>query len=393
MKARDCLEVLASYGVPPDGRTALRTSVGLDDLLQRFANETLPFLTEGGCEIRFVEAPYGRGKSHVLRALEAVAQDHGFVTSYVDCHSQSKPFGSFADTYRQISRRLSVPGRTEDQEAGSGIGNLITAVMESGSYEARNARILAVRNDLWLCREMRNLVLGYAGAPSSDGSVFGLRGQLLEILLGRMPAGLTISALVKSNPRLPRPLGRLGRRNAGSWLRSLCSLPKAMGFPGFVLLFDETEQSLSIGGLGLGARMQHFANLRNLADYIALGGVRGCAICYAVVEDFLPMAHKVLGALAQRIERLAIEYQGRKLPNPRAIWTTLDELTNPAPGEVLFYERLLERLLDLGSEAGVSDDDLDLVRSLCQDLAKRYANRIDPGAVRSFVKEVAGLIR
>ncbi len=139
--------------------------------------------------------------------------------------------------------------------------------------------------------------------------------------------------------------------------------------------------------------MIHFANLRNLADYVAIGGLHGCAIYYAVVEDFLPMARRELAALAQRIERLGLQYEGQDLPNPRAIWMSLDELTDPGPGKCAFYERLLDRLLDLASEAGVCTEDIIVARSLFATKAKDYAERIDPGAVRQYVKEVMSLLK
>jgi len=50
MNAREILARLAESGTPPDGPSALRLAVGLEDSLSRLETETLPYLRAGGAE-------------------------------------------------------------------------------------------------------------------------------------------------------------------------------------------------------------------------------------------------------------------------------------------------------------------------------------------------------
>ncbi|HMO65292.1 MAG TPA: DUF2791 family P-loop domain-containing protein, partial [Verrucomicrobiota bacterium] len=107
---RDILRRLAQHGVLDVPEVAARLSTGLDGFVARWERETLPFLAAGGSELRFVEGPNGRGKTHFLQVLETHARRAGFVTARVG--TQTKPFAALQDTYRQIALAMtaSAPG-------------------------------------------------------------------------------------------------------------------------------------------------------------------------------------------------------------------------------------------------------------------------------------------
>ena len=71
----DILHQLASFGTLDDPEVAARLSTGLNGFIGRWEKETLPFLQAGGSELRFVEGPNGRGKTHFLQALEFAAKN------------------------------------------------------------------------------------------------------------------------------------------------------------------------------------------------------------------------------------------------------------------------------------------------------------------------------
>ena len=108
---------------PDDGAAVLRVSAGLSESLDRIERETLPFIASGGGEIQFVFGPYGRGKTHFLKALAQWASERGCVTAYVDCQS---PFESLVETYRAIAARMTPPG-THKFFAATGITRTIEA--------------------------------------------------------------------------------------------------------------------------------------------------------------------------------------------------------------------------------------------------------------------------
>src|SRR4051812_44313790 len=126
-KYRDILQRLAQYGTLDDPEVAVRLSTGLGGFLARWEREVLTFVAAGGAELRFVEGPNGRGKTHFLQALEVTAQRAGFVTSRVECGIQHKPFASLQDTYRAVATTMSV-STVARNGAGSGLPGILATL-------------------------------------------------------------------------------------------------------------------------------------------------------------------------------------------------------------------------------------------------------------------------
>lgn len=366
--ARDALNRLASIGTPdrnPD--VVLETTVGLDEIIKQIETESLPFLNADGSFICFVQGAYGRGKTHLLRVVEAVARQKGFVTAYAEASAEKAPFESMAATYRRIAQQITGP-----LSENTGLINLLRE-----ARDLSNVATIAqhVRSDVCLAHDFRNLV----AAVVQNLDVTALSG-LRELLVGSPTARVSFPALFRDYPTLPRPLGRLVPRTGASWLRSLASLPRALGYPGFLILFDETEVRAAISRKGPRTRQEHLANLRNLVDHVAAGALRGCGIVYAVTDDLLEIAKRDLAALFQRVARYS-----RRFPNPRAIWMDLDELTNPRTDQDEFFEKMANRLIALAQRAGGAGR---LSRSV-RDLLAQLPRTTDVSAVRVAVKAIA----
>lgn len=203
------------------------------------------------------------------------------------------------------------------------------------------------------------------------------------------------SAASSLGASLQRPIGKVGKRNAAVWLRSLLALPRQLGFKGLIVLFDETGADVcfksSFGSLG--EHQQHLANLRNLVDHLATGGTPGCSVVYATTRDLMEIAKEDYRALWQRVARLQNESMFEIAPrNSRAIWCRLDELTDPAPDVPEFYLELGDKLLALGKDAGVLGKRLEAVRAQLPSLGKKMSETLSQAAVRDFIKRVAAEI-
>jgi hypothetical protein len=270
----------------------------------------------------------------------------------------------------------------------SGIVRVIEAQFSGKDPEVQRAALQRIKSNNALMPDYRNLVTSYC-TESVGGQGDEDLSESLEALLTATPSyRIILGELYRRYPGLARPLGKLGRRNAGVWLRALLSLPQVLGYPGLVVLFDETELEVTRGGAR--QRQQHLAHMRTFVDHMAVGAFRGCAVYYAVVEDFIEIAHEHLAALSQRIERLRYTEisDGR---NPRAIWVNLDELTVPGPGEPRFFEELARRIVDLGKEAGLTPKAEKRLLSRLVPLGAEYAQKnINQGRVREYVKMTAG---
>ena len=204
MLAEDILARLAATGTPPDGAAVARISAGLDDALGRIADETLPFVAAGGSDLQFILAPYGRGKTHFLRAVEHRARERGFVTAYVDGQDTRSPFLSQRDTYRAIADRMHPPDSSDPQSflGRFGVTRVIEGRLATGPAGEDGMHALApgYRN---LVRSCRACLGGEGDEALSDD---------LEALLAGLPV----------------PVGPIYRRHRGClvhWANSACETP------------------------------------------------------------------------------------------------------------------------------------------------------------------------
>jgi len=384
---RDILQRLAQHGTLDDSEVAARLSTGLTHFLSRWEREVLTFVAAGGAELRFVEGPNGRGKTHFLQALEIAAQRAGFVTSRVDCGLEHKPFGSLQETYRAIAATMTAPA-IERNGAGSGLAGILGSLPP----ERLTAFLSSSRSN----PAFRNLVIAYAKRAQlgslRDQVTLDLRALLHHDATRRVTFGGLFSAAANLSVPLPRPMGKIGKRNAAVWLRSLLALPRQLGFKGLVVLFDETGADISIRSVfgSFGDHQRHLANLRNLVDHLATGGTPGCSVIYATTRDLVEIARKDYPALSQRVERRE-ETSEFTVPtrNPRAIWCRLDELTEPAPDVPGFFQELGEKLLALAKDADISAKHLTVVESQLPALADKMSQNITLAAVREFIKRMA----
>ena len=302
MRVQETLARLAQTGTPPDGADIGRISAGIADALGRIVDEIFPLVTCGGSDLQFILAPYGRGKTHFLKAIQYRAREHGFVTAYVDCQDGESPFRSLPQTYSAIARSM-IPPEAQPHFASSGVARVIETQFAGDCNDRQREIVERLAGSNAFPPGYRNLVRSYAGFVTGGGGDADEHfGESIEALLaGEVSYRVTLGALYRRYPWVLRPLGKLGPRNAGVWLRALLALPRILGYPGLVVLFDETEVALRRGGTR--QRQQHLAHVRTFVDHLAVGSFCGCAVYYAVVDDFIEMADQDLGALGQRIER------------------------------------------------------------------------------------------
>lgn len=379
MEPYEILARLAEHGVPPEGEVALKMSVGLEDTLQRFKEETLSFIAGGGAELRFCYGPYGRGKTHLLKSLQALAKSLGFVTAYIDCRAEQSPFSSLEETYRMIVSNIEHP----NEDYGMGIEAVVRGCLASSSDQ--ESTIKRLRSESRLELGFKNLVLAHVQAIL-DSRDIDLQNDLETLLKASTSFRVNINRLYQRYSIIPRPLGKLSKRNANLWLRSLGALPSVLNYPGFVILFDETERSHHMSRMLTRKQHQHLVNIRNLVDHVASGNFSGCTFCFAVVEEFIEIADSSLGALAQRIQRM---HPGEK--NPRAVWTSLDELTIPAPDDHDFFKQLGNKVLNLAVSAGLAPSGMSSLKSEILELGHFASEDVSSGAVRQFVKSAAAI--
>ena len=306
-----------------------------------------------------------------------MASSMGFVTSYIDCRSGNSPFSSLEETYRMITINMRPPNMNAD----IGIESVIRQSLEN--CPDQEALINRLRSERKLELGFKNLIIAYIQSLVENSHV-DLNNDLRLLLNADVSHRFNMQTFYQKHKIALRPLGKLSKRNSNLWVRSIAALPRVLNYPGVVILFDETERSQQASRTMTRKTRQDLVNIRNLVDHVAVGNFSGCVFCFAVVEDFIEMANTSLGALAQRIQRMRPEYR-----NPRAVWTSLDELTSPAPDDFEFYRRLGDKVIALAVMAGMNEISIGSLEKEFAQLGQMSANDLSSGAVRQFVKTAA----
>jgi hypothetical protein len=373
------LRQMAANGTISNPEVAFEISVGLEGFCKMWEDEILPFISAGGSELRFVEGSYGRGKTHMLRVLSKIAEDHGFLTCYTGCGSDTQPFESLEVTYREVAKNL----RWLNQ--GDHILGL-SRIIE----QLDRASILGLKASNHVVAPFRNLCTAYHALHNDASVPAQTRTDLRELLAGNNTHRVVFRELFRRSRNLPRPLTKLGKRNSGHWLRSLLSLPRQLGFKGLVVFFDETGADLHLRSASTRKRQEHMANLRNLIDHMAIGSLPGCAVVYGVTHNLLELAGEDYPALAQRIERTDEPgmWESRK-PNARAVWTPLDELTDPTPSNQVFFQTLGHKLVRLAHSAGVVSKSGAKIEEIIRTASAKMERNAQSDSIRQFVKTVS----
>lgn len=257
MTDEDVVEQLR-VGIPPRGAT-LRFTVARDGEIAGLREQ----LEDNQNSALLVHANYGAGKSHLLRVLEEIALERGFVVALVVADANGGVRFDRMDTILgEVCKEIQVPGKR-----GRGIGTLFDSYKQASDYDldeqARADRQTISNNERWdkddrFCLWAPGIYVALrAWRFRSDdphyreyiqdwlSTPYNYRGQRRNLYLG----------LVKelgAHFHDPRPQWRFmnddvfafhknGYRYSWAALRDVDFLSRCSGFRGLVLLVDEFE--------------------------------------------------------------------------------------------------------------------------------------------------------
>lgn len=203
-------------GVCPPDKIGFFT-VGLSNELAAIGGELKSFnsgKTKGTSY--FVEAPYGYGKSHLLKVIKSIALGHGFGVTQISHDGYDRAFNHPARYIHYLYENLSVPGFSV-----KGLGEVVPYLLRSPH---------------------RNELLRWADTPAI-----------------RWGIGYYISRLATSSDGLDPSIFRYHinccdiQYRSGAYyyllferLKILSDLCRAIGLSGLVVLFDEVESIVTL---------------------------------------------------------------------------------------------------------------------------------------------------
>ncbi len=278
------LEILTQHG-HPNLDSVHWVDVGTDKYLSFFEKEILKSLIfKGGSTCRFFEGSYGSGKTHLLQLLHRSALKEGMVVVHTNLnHTDNSDW--------QVITKLIL----KDMEAninGEVIRSLPEILAAACSSKMFNSKIIKKGN---FPHPGFYQAMQYATRiPDSNPKAWSI---LRKYLLGEKVKVADFNKHGLTGIKNP-----LSSRNAEYVLKTILSGLYALGFPGTLLLFDETEKTLSASSRGPSIKMKTFANqIRRLIDSCSNGQLIGTVIVFAVLPGFLQDCTLSYQALGQRI--------------------------------------------------------------------------------------------
>ena len=333
-EARAAIESLVG-GVAPSPRITDLISVGLEDDLKVFEDEYfgvdgLLRRTEQGT-FKLVEAYYGGGKTHYLRAIERLAHQQGFASAFIELNKDSCPLTRFDLIYGNVANQLTVP--VAGGKSIQGIGSIIRAWVtppegSDGDSIQYASSVLREAGDLPLA-SMR-IAIQRAGLAVASGDQLSYDEALVYLTSGLIAPALRKQGVLE---KVDVRSGSLAIRTLAVWLRQ-------MGYPGLLLIMDEGDRSLSISSTK--DRKTASNNLVQIINETLKGSDwPGVMFLYSIPswQDFQQSLSSDNQALDQRVRNTGFP---NLPPAPRIV---LDDRYPDDASRSKFCESLGERLL------------------------------------------------
>lgn len=222
----------------------------------------------GNSKVRFLAAPWGGGKTHLLTIAKQKALDINLVVSYVELHSREAPFDKFEVIFHKIMRNIALPD-----------GNGIEYMLENWARQFPFYKAQEVDEELRRIspsldfRSALRATLHYANTDSPDHRRY-LQGIVAWLQGARVVSEVSKTAGIKSNITIG---------NVAEIFRSFLNFIHECKYGGLVLLLDEAEAITSLSQSQ--RRKDANQNIRKLLDNA--DNNKGIYILFSTTLEFL----------------------------------------------------------------------------------------------------------
>ncbi len=334
--ARQIIETLGQSGTPVSKGVSYYNA-GNESLLNAIDTHYLgSYLADGGAVFKLVVGDYGSGKSHFLYCIRDRAWQRNFAVSKVELSPKESPYDDQRRVYGAVASSLMWHELGSLNEDEHGLSRFLEGTLRRlVNPHGLDLEDEGVENIPEVRAFLHTLTTSNVDSLSFHKAIQGffnalLRGQERRVeSLERWLHGEEVSPEDMRDLRIIGVTEKINKNNAFKMLRSLCQTVRALGYTGLVLLFDEGDRMLSIGGK---AEKVATDNLREVIDRCR-EDLPGALFMYAVPPDFLHSIVPKYPALQQRIQ--AANYFSRA--NPFSPQINLEHLDVPD-------EELLEQI-------------------------------------------------
>ncbi len=222
--------------VPPDSSSLIQMSIGGDQVVSEARASLENADNFGLCKVVF--GNYGTGKSHYLQLVNAIAQQSGWVVSYLEFDPKAVDPAKPHLVYREVMAKLKFPER-EDGTVSSGFRGLIKEIRKNWQT-VRDLPYL--KKNPWFRYALETLQFyPHNDDPDYVSGCDWLAGQ--PVLLTGSGSIRTLARGTNINPRLIPNMPKV--RESGEiyvfHLAVVNEICKALGYKGLLIILDEAE--------------------------------------------------------------------------------------------------------------------------------------------------------
>lgn len=300
-KSRHMIEALRS-GIP--SRT-----IGADFSVSRPAlissiSEDLKDVINGTTKGRFVQGRYGEGKTHLLNTVFSLAHERNMVVSILS-FSKEAPANNLPVIYKKLMENTYLPGHILP-----GFSSELDSLREG---QDRVQRLLSELKELDTDR-VYNVLKTYLRSEEIEDR-FTLSGDLEGDFVSTVPIKAAYRKAFGSRLVFERPFNK--NRNAIDYFCFASLLFNALGYSGWVILFDEAEL---IGRLSRTARKKAYLNFNALLHPV-------CSLVNTYTLTAFSTSFKT-DVLEGRDEAVSIRLAGEEEKLQERMLRTIDDISS-----------------------------------------------------------------
>lgn len=234
-------------GEPPTPKVLELISVGIEKDIKVFNQEYFrqgTFITSDsslGSTFKIVQAYYGGGKTHYLRAVESAAHKHNFVSAFVQLRKDECPLTHFDLIYTAVTEVLNFPTNDETNHNDRGLSSLIKHWVNEHLKSNDSEDVIAtIQEKLDSISDLPLMSMKTALRIAVDAYLTNDDEQFEEVMI------YLNSGKISPHIRKMGILESINNKNGSRALRSLSKLIRKLGYAGFIFILDEGDRSLSI---------------------------------------------------------------------------------------------------------------------------------------------------
>lgn len=377
-------------GQPPS--YGIRTySVGLESVLSVIDKEQIENLEHCGSSFfKFIEAPYGSGKTHFIYQFRelTMTKDPGFANVLIKLDNKSTSIKDLEVVLIQIFREIEFPKTLEQIEEC--ISNPVKCEEEVGFINQLRIFLETKKNEFnnevefikFLDKIRENVLKDSDNPPFSEAMIVLMDGIILKDYEKINDISNFLQNKLENSKMRKYNLKKITNENAILFLKSLIRFLRNIGYSGLVVSFDETEVKLAMNDR---KRIDAMKSVHSIFDQIYSFKLNNLIVLFSVL-DKSQIISSGYGAI---ISRVTEEFSMVSPGNP---WLNLEKIVKDNDDDywksnLRSIGRKIQRLYERSKEIKFDEDNMEETLENMANVALKF-KRGEIANKRSFIQKI-----